>query len=548
MTKHQIIVTSAIASVGLVLALLILLAPSAAPAEDEHGHGGEHAEEEGAHGPHGGRLLEADDRALEVTIYESGIPPELRLYPFVDGDPADPRALDVVAELHRLGGGVDTIRFRPSGAFLRGDAVVYEPHSFDVVVCGTWDGEPVQWAYETEEGRVEMPLEMAEANGVVVAEAGPAPIRTVLDLPGEVQLNADRVARVAPRVSGTVVAVPVGLGERVGAGATLAVIESRELGQAQAAYVESLHRMELAQAAYERERRLHERRISAQKEYEQARHDLEEAELEKQVAEQTLHALGVPPAQLAALGVEPEGLAGDREVRAPLPGSLTRYAVRASIGGEVIARSIAVGQHVSGMEEAFTIADLSTVWVEVTVYRRDLDAVRPGMTPSSAPGRPLRPPSEGRVRFVGPVVGRRAATARAIVTPNPGAAGGRGSSSRSTWRRPSTTCRVAVRPDAIQTSATSAWSMPATTASSRSSPSSAHGRQQLHRGPGRARRRRAVRRQRLVHRQGRHRQVRRHARPLTPPAMKLLERLLQLSIRQRWAVLVLTLVAAGVGA
>jgi cobalt-zinc-cadmium efflux system membrane fusion protein len=418
MTKHQLIVTGAIAGAGLLLALLILLAPSSAPI-DEHGHGSDHAGEDGEHGPHGGRLLDAEDRrALEVALYEAGMRPELRLYPFVDGEPTDPSDLSVTVELHRLGGVVDTVRFRPAGAFLRGDTEIYEPHAFDVVVRGTWHGEPVRWAYASIEGRVEMPGELAEANGVVVEEAGPAPIRTALDLPGEVQLNADRVARVAPRVSGTVVAVPAGLGEHVEAGATLAVVESRELGQAQAAYVESLHRMELAQAAYERERRLHERRISARKEYEQARHDLEEAELAKQSAEHALRALGVPPAQLAALGVEPEGVAAEREVRAPLPHSLTRYAVRAPLGGEVIDRQVAIGQHVTGTEEAFTIADLSTVWVEVTVYARDLDAVRPGQdVVVHARGDSLTGPvGRGTVRFVGALVGEATRTARALVT------------------------------------------------------------------------------------------------------------------------------------
>jgi cobalt-zinc-cadmium efflux system membrane fusion protein len=421
MTKHQIIVTSAIAGVGLVLALLILLAPSGAPAENEHGHGGGHAEE-GEHGPHGGRLLEAEgDRAVEAVIYEAGIPPELRLYPFVDGEPADPDALDLIAEIHRLGGVVDTVRFRPMGAFLRGDAEIYEPHSFDVVIRGTWNGASVRWSYESVEGRVEMPLEIAKASGVVVAEAGPAPLRTVLELPGEIQLDADRVARVAPRVSGTVVAVPAGIGDRVGAGAVLAVVESRELGLAKRDYIEGLHRLELAQSAYERERRLHERRISARKDYEQARHDLEEAELEKQVAEQALHALGVPPAQLALLGVEPEGIAGEREVRAPLPTSLTRYAVRAPIGGEVIARDVAVGQHVTGTEEAFTVADLSTVWVEVTVYARDLSTVEAGQDVIVRAREDESLVGRGAVRYVGPLVGEATRTARALVTlPNDG--------------------------------------------------------------------------------------------------------------------------------
>jgi cobalt-zinc-cadmium efflux system membrane fusion protein len=319
---------------------------------------------------------------------------------------------------------------------------------------GTWEGEPVQWSYAMVEGRVEMPAAVAEANGVVLEEAGPAPIRTVLDLPGEVQLNADRVARVAPRVSGTVVAVTAGLGQRVRAGSVLFVIESRELGEAQRAYIESLHQLELAQKTYQRERRLHERRISATREYEQARHDLEEAEIDKQAAEQALYALGIPTDQLDALGVEPEGpVEGDRIVRDPLPSVLTRYAVRSPVDGEVIARDVSLGQHVGGEEEAFVIADLSDVWVEVTVYARDLGVVRPGQEVFvHVRGDSLAGPSgRGRVQYVGPLVGEATRTARALVTlPNGGQ-----------WRpgmfvsaevvQDEETVPVAVRREAIQT-------------------------------------------------------------------------------------------------
>src|SRR5690606_38652925 len=104
------------------------------------------------------------------------------------------------------------------------------------------------------------------------------------------------------------------------------------------------------------------------------------------------------------------------------PVSLTRHVVRAPFGGEVIGRQIAVGQQVSGMEEAFTIADLSTVWVEVTVYARDLDAVRPGQdVVVHVRGDSLSVPvGRGTVRYVGPLVGEATRTARALVTlPNP---------------------------------------------------------------------------------------------------------------------------------
>lgn len=414
MTRKQTLTISAIVGVGLVLAAFILFVPdNAAPA----GEDGEEADDY-ARGPNNGRLLDTENgRALEVTIFEDGLPPEMRVYPHENGEGADPREVDLTVELHRLGGVVDTIGFRPAGAYLRGDQTIYEPHSYDVVVRGTWGGQPFRHEFASIEGRVEIPAEVAEANGIEIEIAGPTEIETVLELPGEVQLNTDRVARVAPRLSGTVMRVPVGLGDRVGAGAVLAVIESRELGQAQAAYVESLHQMELAQAAYERERRLHERRISATREYEQARHDLEEAELEKQSAEQALRAFGVPPSQLAAFGVEPEGIAAEREVRAPLGASLTRYTLRAPMGGQVIERSLAVGQDVMGSEEAFVIADLSTVWVAVTVYANDLQTVRAGQAVVvTAQGDALGGPvGRGTIRYVGPLVGGATRSARAIV-------------------------------------------------------------------------------------------------------------------------------------
>jgi cobalt-zinc-cadmium efflux system membrane fusion protein len=452
MNKHQMIVVSVIAMLGLLLGFFILRDSGVVTMPND-------IEEEGdegfTRGPHGGRLLEAGNRSIEVTIFETGIPPELRIYPYIDGQPVDPASLDVTVELQRLGGVVDTLSFRPLGAFLQGDKEVYEPHSFGVVVRGTWMGEPIWWEYATIEGRVEMPVELAAANGVVVDAAATASIRETITFPGEVQLNADGVARVAPRVAGVVTSVSVALGQQVTAGTILAIIESTELGKAQGDYVESLHRMELAQSAYERERTLFERGITARKEYEQALHDLEEAELERQLTEHVLISLGVPRSQLVMLGVEPEGIAREREVRSPLPGSLTRYAIHSPIGGEVIERQLAVGQRLAGDEEVFRIADLSTVWVEVAINARDLGSVRAGQ---EVIVRSLEETTEegtiatGRLSYVGSLVGEATRTARALVTlPNPGGQWRPGQFVEVEVVRSESTVSVAVRREAIQT-------------------------------------------------------------------------------------------------
>jgi multidrug efflux pump subunit AcrA (membrane-fusion protein) len=55
--------------------------------------------------------------------------------------------------------------------------------------------------------------------------------------------------------------------------------------------------------------------------------------------------------------------------------SLTVYNLTAPLAGTVIDRQVALGEYVSEQKPAFVVADLSTVWVDLPVYRRDLPRV-----------------------------------------------------------------------------------------------------------------------------------------------------------------------------
>ena len=96
--------------------------------DHEHAHGGEHADEI-PRGPHGGRLLSADNFALEITLYETGVRPEFHVYPYADKAPLSPAEVDLHIELARLGNQVDTFEFSPQDDYLRGHGSVSEPHS-----------------------------------------------------------------------------------------------------------------------------------------------------------------------------------------------------------------------------------------------------------------------------------------------------------------------------------------------------------------------------------------------------------------------------------
>src|SRR3546814_16011271 len=64
-------------------------------------------------GPHNGRMLRDGDFALEVTIFETGVPPQLQLYAYDDGEPPAAETVQARVELHRLDGQVDTIALQP---------------------------------------------------------------------------------------------------------------------------------------------------------------------------------------------------------------------------------------------------------------------------------------------------------------------------------------------------------------------------------------------------------------------------------------------------
>ncbi len=60
--------------------------------------------------------------------------------------------------------------------------------------------------------------------------------------------------------------------------------------------------------------------------------------------------------------------------------SLTVYELTAPLEGTIIDRQVALGEHVGEQKSAFTIADLTSAWVDFSIYRRDLSRVRLGDT------------------------------------------------------------------------------------------------------------------------------------------------------------------------
>jgi cobalt-zinc-cadmium efflux system membrane fusion protein len=267
---------------------------------------------------------------------------------------------------------------------------------------------------------IEISPEKAAGAGVEIKIAGPVQMKTILKLPGEIILNQNKVAHVVPRLSGVVSEVRKNLGDRVKKGETLLVLDSRELAAVKTEYIESVHRLEFAQANFVREEELWKKKISPEQDYLASRHALEEAEIARQAGEQKLMTLGLTPPDLRLLAVEPEGRVVEREVRAPfIPKALTRYELKSPLNGTVIEKRISVGETIKEDADIYIVADLTSVWGEMKIPVKELRSIRMGQ-PVTVRSEDLGLEATGKISFIGSLVGAESRAASAHVDiPNP---------------------------------------------------------------------------------------------------------------------------------
>ncbi|MHC2578329.1 cobalt-zinc-cadmium efflux system membrane fusion protein [Bradyrhizobium diazoefficiens] len=99
--------------------------------------------------------------------------------------------------------------------------------------------------------------------------------------------------------------------------------------------------------------------------------------------------------------------------------SLTVYELKAPLAGTVIERQISLGEYASEQKPAFVVADLSSIWVDLSIYRQDLRRVRLNdevlIDPDDGRGE-----IKGAISYMAPIGSSETQTALArVVLPNP---------------------------------------------------------------------------------------------------------------------------------
>ena len=185
-----------------------------------------HLETEELKGPNGGRLLLDGNFAIEVTIFETGVDPQFRLYAYQNNERLSPDEVQVTLELERLGGKIDRFSFTPQADYLVGDGIVTEPHSFVVSVSATHNDRVSSWRYDSFEGRVEIADAMAKAAGIETDIAGPATLDVTVPVTGKIDFAPSAVAEIASPYPAKVLSVSASLGDTVRRGETLVRLEN----------------------------------------------------------------------------------------------------------------------------------------------------------------------------------------------------------------------------------------------------------------------------------------------------------------------------------
>lgn len=226
-----------------------------------------------------------------------------------------------------------------------------------------------------------------------------AEVREVLQVPGRIEADETRLARVGSPVTGRVTDLEATVGQDVKRGQVLATINSTELSTAQLAFLKALSQRSLAARAAARAQQLLEADVIGTAELQRRQAELAQAEAEAGAARDQLKVLGMTAGAVDKLAAS---------------GTITSVTqIVAGISGTVIERKVTEGQVVQPADGVFLVADLSRVWVVADVPEQSAGALRVGESvQAEIPALGSRR-VQGTISFVSPIVSPDTRTVRA---------------------------------------------------------------------------------------------------------------------------------------
>jgi membrane fusion protein, heavy metal efflux system len=221
-------------------------------------------------------------------------------------------------------------------------------------------------SYSSQESKSATPelftIPQNQMSHVQVVTVQPMKLTRTLRLTGAVAYNAFKTTPVITQVGGPVSRILVVPGQHVGAGQPMLEVTSPDYSQLLDTYIKAREAYRVADKNYARAQDLYQHKAIAERDLLQAESDRNQAQADLNAAEQSMKILGIK---------NPDDVAK--------AASSAEIPVIAPISGEVVERLVSPGQVMqAGQTQAFTISDMSTVWVLANVYQGDLASIKTG--------------------------------------------------------------------------------------------------------------------------------------------------------------------------
>ena len=340
-------------------------------------------------GPHGGRLYRDGDFSAEVKIFEEGVEPHLRVYGYFKDKPLKPNEINANIFIKRLDA-EQTITFKPESDYLIGNEIVYEPHSFLMVINVDYQGKKHSWKWDTKEGRVTMLDSSIKSSGLELLKVEPMMFENALELKGELKFPDNFESFITPKASGTLIKTYSTIGDKVSQGDLLATVQSQDLIRLNAERSIAMDTLQFSRKKMEQERTLFQKRVSPEIDYINAQREFEDA----QIRANELNSL-----------IRSYGGSGNGTIE-----------VRAAMSGTILQVLGAVGSNVTPASPLFKIANTSQLLAVVNVPADKLNEINPDnkvtVKPQTQTG---TEEALGRIKYISDVIDPKTRTAQVFI-------------------------------------------------------------------------------------------------------------------------------------
>ena len=220
---------------------------------------------------------------------------------------------------------------------------------------------------EPGQNQISLPLEALKGQTFQTALVRRQTVLPEVKVTASIEPNQYKLAKISPRIEGKAIQVIVELGDLVQAGQTLALLDSLELGQKKAEFLQVRVNLKLARRNFEREQRLFIQRISSEKDFLDAKGEFERNVAAFRAAREGLRMIGVPEEVIKEMQWDGKNH------------PLSYFHLTAPFAGTIVDRNITMGEVIRPTDVPFTLADLTTVWVSLDIFEKDLAHISEGL-------------------------------------------------------------------------------------------------------------------------------------------------------------------------